>query len=119
MNCAPTPACSPEVAVPVVLVHGGGSTSRFWDRVVPLLAPPVVAVDVPGRRGAAGDVATMTLDDSTAAVLAASASVAPTGPQDEMIARLPAPPEVVAWVCGHLPAVTRPGPFAALVEEHR
>ena len=34
---------------PVVLVHGGGFDSRCWELLVPLLAPPVIAVDLPGR----------------------------------------------------------------------
>jgi pimeloyl-ACP methyl ester carboxylesterase len=32
-----------------VLVHGGGSTARFWDRVAALVDAPVLAVDLPGR----------------------------------------------------------------------
>ena len=34
---------------PLVLVHGGGLDSRCWDRLVPHLDGPVVAVDLPGR----------------------------------------------------------------------
>lgn len=32
-----------------VLVHGSGFTASCWDDVVPLLDPPVLAVDLPGR----------------------------------------------------------------------
>jgi pimeloyl-ACP methyl ester carboxylesterase len=39
---------SPEV-LPIVLVHGGGFDGRCWDRLVPLLAGPSLAVDLPGR----------------------------------------------------------------------
>jgi pimeloyl-ACP methyl ester carboxylesterase len=34
---------------PIVLVHGGGFDHRCWDRLVPLLEGPVLAVDLPGR----------------------------------------------------------------------
>jgi len=34
---------------PIVLVHGGGFDSRCWERLVPLLDGPVLAVDLPGR----------------------------------------------------------------------
>jgi pimeloyl-ACP methyl ester carboxylesterase len=34
---------------PIVLVHGGGLDRRCWDRLIPHLTPPVLAVDLPGR----------------------------------------------------------------------
>ena len=34
---------------PVVLVHGGGFDSRCWDLLLPHLAAPALAVDLPGR----------------------------------------------------------------------
>ena len=34
---------------PIVLVHGGGLDRRCWDRLIPLLAPPAIAIDLPGR----------------------------------------------------------------------
>jgi pimeloyl-ACP methyl ester carboxylesterase len=34
---------------PIVLVHGGGLDRRCWDQLVPLLTPPAIAVDLPGR----------------------------------------------------------------------
>ena len=37
------------VETPIVLVHGGGFDHRCWDRLVPLLDGPVLAVDLPGR----------------------------------------------------------------------
>lgn len=37
--------------------------------------------------------------------------------QDEMIGHLPGSPTVVRWNCGHIPPVTRPEEFAALVSE--
>jgi pimeloyl-ACP methyl ester carboxylesterase len=56
--------------VTYLLVHGGGSTARFWDRLVPLLDAAVLAVDLPGRNGKVADLATLTVDDEVASVLA-------------------------------------------------
>ena len=35
--------------MPYVLVHGGGTTARFWDRLAPHLDDAVLAIDLPGR----------------------------------------------------------------------
>jgi pimeloyl-ACP methyl ester carboxylesterase len=52
-----------------VLIHGGGSSSRFWDLLVPLLAFPAVAVDLPGRAGRPADPMTITVDECVASLL--------------------------------------------------
>lgn len=66
-----------------LLIHGGGSTARFWDRLVPLLSldgDRVVAVDLPGRGRHPADLATITVDDEVASVLDDVDADAPDGP---------------------------------------
>ncbi|HZJ26707.1 MAG TPA: alpha/beta hydrolase [Acidimicrobiia bacterium] len=53
-----------------VLIHGGGSTARFWDRLLAYLDGPALAIDLPGRNDKPGDLATLTVDDEVASVLA-------------------------------------------------
>ena len=50
-------------------------------------------------------------------VRAARDTAIPPALQDEMIARLPAPPTVLDWDCGHIPPVTRPEAFSALLTD--
>jgi pimeloyl-ACP methyl ester carboxylesterase len=52
-----------------LLVHGGSSTSRFWDRLVPCLEAPAVAVDLPGRASKPADMMALTLDECVESVL--------------------------------------------------
>ena len=56
----------------VVLLHGGGATGAFWDRLVPLLdaGEDVLAVDLPGRRARPADLGTLTVDAEVASVVA-------------------------------------------------
>jgi pimeloyl-ACP methyl ester carboxylesterase len=53
----------------IVLVHGAMHTSACWSRLLPLLDRPPLAVDLPGRCGRPGDLATIGLEDCVAAVL--------------------------------------------------
>ena len=53
-----------------VFVHGGGSTARFWDRLLPCVDGPALAVDLPGRNGKHADLATLSVDDEVASVIA-------------------------------------------------
>jgi pimeloyl-ACP methyl ester carboxylesterase len=52
-----------------VLIHGGGSTGRFWDLLRPLLKGPSLAIDLPGRGDHPAELATITVDDEVASVL--------------------------------------------------
>jgi len=66
--------------VTYVLIHGGGSTGRFWDRLLPYLDAPALAIDMPGRNGRAADFGTLTVDDEVASVLADVEAAAITDP---------------------------------------
>ena len=53
-----------------VLIHGGGATARFWDRLLPHLDRPALTVDLSGRAGKVADLATLTVEDEAASVVA-------------------------------------------------
>ena len=86
-----------------VLVHGGGSTGRYWDRVAPLLAGPVLAVDLPGRNGKPADLGWLTVDQEVESVVA-----------DVRAAAVDEPIVLVAHSSGGLVA---PGVVAALGDQ--
>jgi len=53
-----------------VLIHGGGATARFWDRLLPHLDRPAIAVDLPGRAGRPADLSNLSVEDEVASVVA-------------------------------------------------
>ena len=63
-----------------VLVHGGGTTARFWDRLLPLLDQPALAVDLPGRAGKPAELATLSVDEEVASVVFDIESAPDDGP---------------------------------------
>jgi pimeloyl-ACP methyl ester carboxylesterase len=66
--------------VTVVLIHGGGATARFWDRLVPHLDAPSLAVDLPGRASRPAELATLTVGREAASVAADIEAGAQDGP---------------------------------------
>jgi pimeloyl-ACP methyl ester carboxylesterase len=53
-----------------VLIHGGGAAGAFWDRLVPVLQHPALAVDLPGRAAKPSDPMTFSVDEGVRSVLA-------------------------------------------------
>jgi len=53
----------------LVLIHGGGTTARFWDRLVPLLPPSTLALDLPGRAGHPAELASLSVEEEVASVV--------------------------------------------------
>jgi pimeloyl-ACP methyl ester carboxylesterase len=66
--------------VTAVLIHGGGATGAFWDRLVPLLATAPLVVDLPGRRARPADLATLTVEREVASVVDDIEASAAAGP---------------------------------------
>ena len=53
-----------------LLIHGGASTGRFWDRLAPLLDGPTLAVDLPGRGSHPADLMTVTVPGGVESIVA-------------------------------------------------
>ena len=69
-----------------VLVHGAGCGANCWDRLLPHLDGPAVAVDLPGRGSRADvDLASVRLDDCARAVLDDVAAVDADGAADDIV----------------------------------
>ena len=61
----------------VVLIHGGGATGGFWDRLLPYLDHDAWPSTCPGRRARPADLATLTVEPEVASVVADIAAAAP------------------------------------------
>lgn len=64
----------------VVLVHGGGTTTRFWDRLLAHVRGRATAVNLPGRTDRPADLATLSVADEVASVVTDIHAAAPDGP---------------------------------------
>jgi pimeloyl-ACP methyl ester carboxylesterase len=53
-----------------VLIHGGGASGAFWDRLVAHVDRPALAVDLPGRAGKPADPMTLTVGECVESVVA-------------------------------------------------
>jgi len=53
----------------ILLIHGGSTSARYWDRLLPLLPVPALAPDLPGRGERPADLMKLTVEDGVAAVV--------------------------------------------------
>ncbi len=52
-----------------VLIHGGGTSAAYWDRLLPHLRHPTLAVNLPGRAGKDADPMELTVAECVASVV--------------------------------------------------
>lgn len=52
-----------------VFIHGGGMSGAYWDRLLPHLHHPALAVDLPGRAGKPADPMELTVEECVASVV--------------------------------------------------
>jgi len=60
----------PVAAPTIVLLHGGAMSGAYWDRLIPLLRHPALALDMPGRAGKPADPMELTVDDCVRSLVA-------------------------------------------------
>ena len=60
-----------------LLVHGGFHGGWCWERLIPLLKRPALAVDLPGRSGSSQDLARIGLDDWVESIVSQAAAFRP------------------------------------------
>jgi pimeloyl-ACP methyl ester carboxylesterase len=63
-----------------LLIHGGGSSARYWDRLLPHLDRPALAVDLPGRGDHPAELDRISIDDEVASIVADVQARIPDGP---------------------------------------
>ena len=54
---------------PLVLIHGGGFGGKCWERMLPFVDGPVIAVDLPGRGAHPADLRAVTIADCARSIV--------------------------------------------------
>lgn len=66
----------------IILIHGGSTSGRYWDRLRSYLSTPSIAPDLPGRGSKQADLMSLTIEDCVASL---AAEVDSAGLEDELI----------------------------------
>lgn len=61
---------SPAASPTLVLIHGGAMSGAYWDRLLPHLRHPALALHLPGRAGKPADPMELTVDEGAASLVA-------------------------------------------------